>query len=448
MQHASIPWKNGILKISSNHRAMVNGDTPFFWLGDTAWLLLKKLSLEEMETYFENRRSKGFNVIQIMVTHVLPQTNAYGLAPFVENDPACPNTDAENNYWSILDRALDMMEAKGLYAALVPIWGTNYERGFLNEENGAAYAHFLSVRYGKRPNIIWLVGGDILGNVGYAVWNRMGKIFKTECPEQLVTYHPFGSTSSSQWFHKADWLDFNMFQSGHSTYSQIEARREEFIEKGRRLFAEDNWRFAENDLSLSPVKPTIDGEPCYERITKGLKQTGENFWYAPDIRRFAYWSVFFGCCGFTYGHSAVMQFCSADTDEGRAYHSPDTWQQAIHHPAANQMHHLRELMEAVDYAQAQPMPQLLANQKEKEEYVPVLAGEQFFYAYTFTGRQLIFSSELQRRFAGKILSAFWFCPVSGTYSYIGAYAAENLPSFFPPERFEGSHDWVLVCKAE
>ena len=40
---------------------------PFFWLGDTAWLLLTKRNREEAETYLKNRRRKGFNVIQVMV---------------------------------------------------------------------------------------------------------------------------------------------------------------------------------------------------------------------------------------------------------------------------------------------------------------------------------------------------------------------------------------------
>ena len=38
-----------------------NGD-PFFWLGDTAWLLLKKLDREAIAAYFDDRKKKGFNV--------------------------------------------------------------------------------------------------------------------------------------------------------------------------------------------------------------------------------------------------------------------------------------------------------------------------------------------------------------------------------------------------
>ncbi len=43
------PWEYGPLRVSDNKRYMQNGDQPFFWLGDTAWLLLCKCSIEEID---------------------------------------------------------------------------------------------------------------------------------------------------------------------------------------------------------------------------------------------------------------------------------------------------------------------------------------------------------------------------------------------------------------
>ena len=42
------PWKNGRLMVSANHRYLVhkNGQ-PFFWMGNTAWLLPERLNREE-----------------------------------------------------------------------------------------------------------------------------------------------------------------------------------------------------------------------------------------------------------------------------------------------------------------------------------------------------------------------------------------------------------------
>ncbi len=57
-----------------------------------------------------------------------------------------------------------------------------------------------------------------------------------------------------------------------------------------------------------PLRPVLDGEPNYEDIPQGLHSDLEPRWNDLDIRRYAYWSVFAGSCGHTYGHNAIMQF--------------------------------------------------------------------------------------------------------------------------------------------
>src|SRR4051812_28865294 len=58
------------LKISPNGRYFMTPDgKPFFWLGDTGWLLFSKLTREETIRYLDDRKAKGFNVIQVMVVH-------------------------------------------------------------------------------------------------------------------------------------------------------------------------------------------------------------------------------------------------------------------------------------------------------------------------------------------------------------------------------------------
>lgn len=44
----------------------MNADgTPFFWLGDTGWLLPEKLNRDEAAYYLEHCRQAGFNVVQV-----------------------------------------------------------------------------------------------------------------------------------------------------------------------------------------------------------------------------------------------------------------------------------------------------------------------------------------------------------------------------------------------
>src|ERR1700753_1988268 len=79
------------LRVSADKHYLVTekGD-PFFWLGDTGWLLLTHLTREQSEQYLEDRRQKGFNVIQVMVVHGLTDTNVYGDSALAGKNLATP----------------------------------------------------------------------------------------------------------------------------------------------------------------------------------------------------------------------------------------------------------------------------------------------------------------------------------------------------------------------
>ena len=96
------PWKgpsadlsHGKLKVSENKRFLVFEDgTPFYYLGDTGWELFHRLNKDETEKYLENRRAKGFTVIQAVALAELDglnTPNAEGNKPLIGNDPLKPN---------------------------------------------------------------------------------------------------------------------------------------------------------------------------------------------------------------------------------------------------------------------------------------------------------------------------------------------------------------------
>ncbi len=82
------------LLVSDNGRYLTHEDSrPFFYLGDTAWELFHRLSMEEAERYLENRADKGFTVIQAVVLAQLgglTVPNANGDLPLVDKDPRQP----------------------------------------------------------------------------------------------------------------------------------------------------------------------------------------------------------------------------------------------------------------------------------------------------------------------------------------------------------------------
>lgn len=154
-------WEYGKLRVSDNRKYLCNGDRPFFWLGDTAWLMFAKLTEEEAAVYLRNRKEKGYTVIQSTLIHEWPQKNRDGANALYKEDYATP--DLEGGYWDRVEHMVSMAEELGIYMALLPTWGGNVESGRLHMGNVDAYLDFLLERFGSRPNIIWLAGGDVKG---------------------------------------------------------------------------------------------------------------------------------------------------------------------------------------------------------------------------------------------------------------------------------------------
>jgi hypothetical protein len=132
------PWDYGPLRVQENGRYLANGERPFFWLGDTGWLLFQKLTFAETELYLENRRDKGFTVIQATLIHTLPKAgpgdplyNNQLSCALGNNDFACP--DKEGEFWRHADAVLDKAGELGLYMGLLPAWGSMVKQNFLTE---------------------------------------------------------------------------------------------------------------------------------------------------------------------------------------------------------------------------------------------------------------------------------------------------------------------------
>lgn len=304
--------------------------------------------MEESENYLRNRKELGFNIILADFIHRGDQKNRAGQAALTEDDLARPAADS--GFWLHVDQVIAIAERLGLYMGILPVWGSSIVKsGKLNMGNVDAYMDFVLSRYHNAPNLIWIVGGDVRGDVAPEVFCRMGQRMKADNPDRLVGYHPFGRTTSAFWFHQETWLDFNLFQSGHRRYDQKDLGAWDDNNEREGWFGEDNWRYVERVRERIPARPVLDGEPSYEGIPQGLHDSTQPYWQAADVRRYAYWSVLAGAAGHTYGHNSVMQFYG-DLSRKGAYGAKSLWTDAVHHPGGSQMAFLKALMESVDTA--------------------------------------------------------------------------------------------------
>ncbi|MBN2270599.1 MAG: glycoside hydrolase family 140 protein [Sedimentisphaerales bacterium] len=418
---------------TSGHHLLNNGQ-PFFWLGDTAWLLVKR-GHEDVEYYMANRSSKGFTVIQMMAIRVnhnnpeesakQPVQNYAGESPFTALDPVTLN----QAYWRHVDFIIETARKHGLVIALAAMWGQDAGSLFPDPlKNNYLYGKLLSERYKNSDNLIWLVTGEyekINKN-----WRADNQVISDKQRQllravargleaghggrHLMTIHPVGTSSDD--FHNDTWLDFNMQQTwGHQAANVIRIG---------------------SDYRLTPVKPVLNGEPGYENRPE---EPTSSAW---KCRCEAYWSVFSGAFGFTYGADRVWQ-CGGE------------WRDALEYEAASDMQHLRRLMESRPIQRLVPDQSILRSDagdtRKDASYCAVLRSIEPGCAMVYCAKGLPFAIDLSK-ISGATLNAWWYSPRDGLpYSTefeqiqtpFATLHTKGTHTFTPPSTGQ-NQDWVLI----
>lgn len=423
------------LKVSDNKRFLVKADgTPFFYLGDTAWELFHRLNREEAVRYLDDRTKKGFSVIQAVLLAELDglrDPNPYGDVPLIGDDPLKPN----ENYFRHVDYIINKADESGLFIGLLPAWGDKVFKGtwgagpeIFNPENARIFGRYVGNRYKNKKNIIWILGGDRnpRNEQDITIWRAMaGGIIEGAGdgdPEKvMMTFHPQPNSrgGSSFWFHHDIWLDFNMHQTGHCrnqpVYDKITA-----------------------DWQLFGTKPTMDGEPIYEDHPVCFDSKKNGYSTAADVRKSAYWDVFAGAFGHTYGCHAVWQMWQPGRKPVNGPLCP--WYDALNLPGADQMKYLRNLISSRPMLARIPDQSIVIDALSGPDHIQATRGDDYLFVYSATGQPF---TVVMRKISGKWISGYWFDPRTGWIKRIGRYRNTGHQLFIPPSKGEGN-DWVLI----
>lgn len=437
---AQQPWDNGRLLVSDEGRYLKHENgTPFFWLGETGWLLPERLDRDEASHYLEQCRQRAYNVVQVQTLNAVPSFNSYGQSsmPFGFDFKEI-NQKGVYGYWDHMDYIIRTAARKGIYIGMVCVWGGPVKAGHMNVEEARAYGTFLAERYKDDPNIVWIIGGDIQGDVKPEVWEALATSIRKIDDKHLMTFHPRGRTSSADWFHDRQWLDFNMFQSGHRRYGQRKGDGYYPIEENTE---EDNWRFVERGLAATPTKPILDAEPSYEDIPHGLHEEHEARWGAADVRRYAYWSVFAGSFGHTYGHNSIMQFYKPGV--AGSFYPSRYWYDCLEDPGFNQMQYLKKLMLAFPFFERVPDQSIIAGVNgERYDRLIATRGKDYLLVYNYTARPMEIDLS---KISGAKKKVWWFNPSDGTYTYAGEFDGKKVQKFQSDLPYAAGADRVLVA---
>ena len=420
---------NKTLHVSDNRRFLVYDDgTPFFYLGDTAWELFHRLDREEADLYLSDRAAKGFTVIQAvaLAEYQYDQPNPYGHLPLHDNDPARPN----EGYFEHVDLIVRRANELGLIIGLLPTWGDKWNQKWgagpeiFTPENARAYGEFLGCRY-RGADILWILGGDrpVETNGHRAIIRAMAAgLGDGDGGRHRKTFHPPGAHTSSEYWPDEPWLDYHLWQSGHSHNTR-------------------NYDGIAHDYALMPSKPCLDGEPAYEDHPESFNPDN-GYMDDYDVRKNAYWAVFAGACGHTYGCHDIWQFFdSPGFPPVTAARTP--WTEALHLPGAGQMRYLRALIESRPFLTRIPDQDLLASDPGAgTDHVRATRDADGTYALVYSASGQPFTLDLAR-LAGDHLRARWHDPRTGEAYEIGPVPTRATQTFTPPSQGQGQ-DWVLT----
>lgn len=426
------------LRVSPNGRYLQHADgKPFFYLGDTAWELMHRLNREDAALYLRNRAAKGFTVIQAVVLPLhgeLNDPNAYGDAPFRDAKAAAPN----EAFFRHADYIVDQAERLGLVMGILPAWGRHWKEReakappMLNASNARPYGEFLGRRYRNKP-VIWILGGDdnpATAGERATMDALAAGLMAGDGGVHPRTFHPRGPGLSSDYLRDAPWLSFHMVQSSHAARDH------------------DNGLFIENDRALQPPKPTVDGEPRYESLNVGFYLKDHNRLVRfddADVRQAAWWAMLAGACGHTYGNNNVWQMWSRGQQP--QLWADIEWREALDHPGAFQMGHMRRLFESRPWHLLEPAQDWIANGPRDggAKIRAALASDRSF-AFVYSPRGAMFTLD-QRRMRGKRLRESWFDPRYGAIYPVHSSDTKGFQSYAPPTRGRGQ-DWLLILEDE
>lgn len=423
-----------LLKISNDSNYIVTQDNePFFWLGGTAWELIHRLNREEVDIYLTDRAKKGFNVIQTVILAELDgldTPNAYGERPLINNDP----TKVNEKYLEHVEYVLKKASELGIYIGLLPTWGDKFNKKWgvgpeiFNSRNAMVYGEIIAKRFISYNNIIWILGGDRIpeNENHYRIIRAMAKGIKKVDSLHLMTYHPVGSKKAIDFFDE-EWLDLDMYQSGHS-----------------RIAKEYSYVLESKQSKL--IRPVINGEARYENIPDRFWENKTYDWLDDsDVRVSAYWSIIAGAAGYTYGCNDIWQMY--DVNRTPIISARTGWQAALDLPGSTHMKYMKEVFELIDWQKMMYKPTLIINSNpEDEAHIVCAMGENqdIVVAYTPVGNSV--KIDLPKMLSDKI-KAYWYNPRSGKVSHIRNIETNNPYEFIPWSRGRGS-DFLLILVTE
>ena len=281
--------KHGMIRVSADKRHFEQADgTPFYWLGDTWWTgMSDRLSWAGFQKLTENRKAKGFTVVQIVAGLVPSNEEQAPVDPGFHDeggavwDPEFKQINPQ--YFDYADRRIQRLVDAGIAPAIVGAWHQALpQMGIAKMEK---HWRYIIARYGAYP-VFWIAGGEVFDpsreterkippatvdgksiDMKVPGWSDVARYIRATDPyHHPLTVHEIPPPYNIP-LNDESLTDFDLFQPSHFGWPSIAVE------------------IAELDICRSRtsiVKPEVVGEIGYEGIG------GTNL---EDFQRVSFWSA-------------------------------------------------------------------------------------------------------------------------------------------------------------
>lgn len=417
-------YRHGFLKVSEDHRYLCHADeTPFLWMGDTAWAAPFRSQPKDWATYLRARAAQKFSVIQVaLAPSWAGEADTEGRTPFSGKGLERWNPE----FWQAYERKIQLANELGLVVLIVGVM-----------EPTVRYPTAAEARLFARQLAARLYGNFVLYSPSFdspykELADQVGQSLRETTGVHLLTQHPGTPSGQStnvfaeQYFDRP-YMDFSGDQSGHNG-GNLERCAAQAMSWNLHLYRR------------TPPKPVINLEAMYDA-------QGEKTWTAEDARSLGYRSWLSGAKGYTYG--------AGDTAPNRPGGSGgiwtwvtdsakyDFWRKAVKWPSGQQMGYLHDFLAALPWWRLEPAPELILTPSPHATEAACAAqtpSNDLLIAYFPTGNP----QQIDLKEYPHVRKARWFDPRNNRYQPLeGKVTGGAAARFTPP----GSGDWVLVLTA-
>lgn len=274
------------LKLSDNKRFLVKEDgSPFVWIGETNWFFAK-LNPSVIDRILKTRSAQGYTIMSVSC-----RENLYnGKGPGAINSP-------NEDWWNYLDEYLKKCEQNNLYVALTLGWWRTAMNN--SKEDLYNFGKWVGNRYKDNNNIVWLTLGEAGSHqrkkeIPYDKLEALvNGIRDGDSGNKLLSIHADFKRGTSISKH-GELCDFNNWQTSQWCCLNDLPRKD-----SRKWTVWEAIQYDYQKLYDGNPKPTIDAEAWYEN--------NKDFCDAQpfNIRRRAYFTIFAGAFGHTYGAGGI-----------------------------------------------------------------------------------------------------------------------------------------------